>query len=137
MRVHDHIPTVSTDFQVTDERFKTLATMWAEWLDADDRHRIRLGLHELLVNIRHHAYRNSGGPIDVLFSATSETFHVDVTDWGVDFEGPLARPLPGVSAEGGYGLPIVAAAFDNVVHTRIAGRNWWTLEVRRPGGVRP
>jgi anti-sigma regulatory factor (Ser/Thr protein kinase) len=137
MRVHHHVPGTGADFRATDAKVAELTSRWAEWLSADDRHRIRLGLHELLVNIRQHAYQGCGGPIDILFTACSDAFRVEVTDQGDRFEGTVARPLPVSPAESGYGLAIVYAAFNEVRYERIAGSNSWALEVRRPSGGNP
>jgi anti-sigma regulatory factor (Ser/Thr protein kinase) len=134
MRLHHHIAHQSRDFQATDDRLTALMRSWAGWLEDDECRRLRLGLHELLVNIRNHAYQGSTGPIDVLFTASAGVFRIDVTDAGATFEGPVARALPEDLAEGGYGLPIVTEVFDEVVHVRLDGRNWWALEVHRKDG---
>ena len=137
MKVHHHVPGASTDFRPTDAKVTELTSRWADWLSDDDRSRIRLGLHELLVNIREHAYQGCGGPIDIVFTACCDAFRVEVTDQGDSFEGTVARPLPVSPAESGYGLAIVHAVFNAVRYERIAGRNCWALEVRRPSGGNP
>ena len=131
MKLHLPVPARSADFGATDAKVAALARRWATWLDDDARYRVRLGLHELLVNIRAHAYRGEGGPIDLLITADSDTFRIHVTDWGDRFEGTPSAELPEFPATSGYGLPILAASFDRVGHVRLAGRTWWCLEVNR------
>jgi anti-sigma regulatory factor (Ser/Thr protein kinase) len=131
MRLYHHIPGRGVDFRATDAQVTALARRCATWLDDDAMHRMRLGLHELLVNIRTHAYRGSGGPIDLLISADDETFRIDVTDWGDWFEGVISKELPEFPATSGYGLPILMFGFDLVGHRRLSGRNWWSLAVSR------
>ena len=130
MRNHDHlVVSGGVDFSHVDERLTALLTRSAPWLDGDDARRTRLGLHELLVNIRRHAYGGAAGPISVVMTASGSDVTVVVTDWGSAFPEVERRALPATSGSGGYGLGIIERVFSEVDHRRAAGRNEWVLVV--------
>jgi len=131
LTTHDHlVVSGGVDFSCVDERLTALLTCSAPWLDGDDARRTRLGLHELLVNIRRHAYGGAAGPIGVDMTASGSDVTFRVTDWGSAFPEVERRALPATSASGGYGLGIIERVFSEVVYRRAAGRNEWVLVVR-------
>jgi len=95
--------------------------------DEHRRLRLRLGFHELLVNIRQHAYGERPGDIDVEFDVRPGQVTIGVTDRGQPFSGTVDAVLPAAPAIGGYGLPIIRAVFDQVHYERIGDSNHWTL----------
>lgn len=129
MRTHDYLIDGSVDFSYLDERMSRLIERCAPWLGGDDAHRARLGLHELLVNIRRHAYRGEVGPISVSMTASAGGVTVLVTDWGCGFPDVSRSAMPRVSEKGGYGLGIIHRVFDEVHYRRASGRNEWVLSV--------
>lgn len=129
MRTHDYLIDGGLDFSYLDERLTTLLTRSAPWLDGDDARRARLGLHELLVNIRRHAYNGAIGPISVGMTASPGGVTVMVTDWGSGLPEVQRRVLPTVSDHGGYGLGIIDRVFSEVEYRRASGRNEWVLAV--------
>ncbi len=129
MRTHDYLIDGGLDFSYLDERLTTLICRSAPWLDGDDARRARLGLHELLVNIRRHAYNGSIGPISVGMTASPSGVTVLVTDWGSGLPDVQRRVLPTLSDEGGYGLGIIDRVFSEVEYRRASGRNEWVLAV--------
>lgn len=130
MRAHAFIVGNGLDFSDTDVRFAGLLGITARWLSDEGAHRARLGLHELLVNIRDHAYCGGPGPIDVAITATPSGLTVSVTDWGRSLGQVDVPGTPKVSEWGGYGLSIIEGSFDDVEYRRGIGRNEWTLTVR-------
>lgn len=129
MRTHDFLVDGGVDFSHMDARMVGLLARSADWLAGDDAHRARLGLHELLVNIRRHAYRGEDGPISVAMTASSTGLTVLVTDWGSTLPANLDRAAPRLSERGGYGLGIIDQAFSDVEYRRARGRNEWVLSV--------
>ncbi|MDX2026135.1 ATP-binding protein [Microcella sp.] len=129
MRTHDYLIDGGLDFSYLDERLTTLLSRSAPWLDGDDARRARLGLHELLVNIRRHAYNGAIGPISVGMTASPGGVTVMVTDWGSGLPEVQRRVLPTVSDHGGYGLGIIDRVFSEVEYRRASGRNEWVLAV--------
>ena len=94
MRGHAFVSGSHIDFSDVDDRFGELLDSAAAWLDADGTRRARLGLHELLVNIRMHAYDGGDGPIDIGMTVTPGGFTVTTTDWGRAFDPPEAEVTP-------------------------------------------
>lgn len=129
MRTHDYLVGSDVDFSGIDERTGVLIERSAPWLAGEDAHRVRLGLHELLVNIRRHAYRGRVGPISVSMTASAGGFTVLVMDWGCRLPDVARKAMPRVPAEGGYGLEIIHGVFDDVHYQRASGRNEWVLAV--------
>jgi anti-sigma regulatory factor (Ser/Thr protein kinase) len=129
MRTHHFLIDGSVDFSYVDDRMSRLIAHSAPWLGPDDAHRARLGLHELLVNIRRHAYRGEVGPISVSVTASAGGVTVLVTDWGFGLPDGPRRAMPRVSGSGGYGLGIIDRVFDRVDYRRASGRNEWVLAV--------
>lgn len=129
MRTHDYLIDGGLDFSYLDERLTALLSRSAPWLDGDDARRARLGLHELLVNIRRHAYNGAIGPISVGMTASPGGVTVMVTDWGSGLPEVQRRVLPTVSDHGGYGLGIIDRVFSEVEYRRASGRNEWVLAV--------
>lgn len=129
MRTHDYLIDGGLDFSYLDERLTALLSRSAPWLNGDDARRARLGLHELLVNIRRHAYNGAIGPISVGMTASPGGVTVMVTDWGSGLPEVQRRVLPTVSDHGGYGLGIIDRVFSEVEYRRAAGRNEWVLAV--------
>ena len=121
----------ASELRRIDAELEALGNRRLVWLDPESRYRLRLGLHELLVNICTHAYGPQGGPIDVMFGSTDEQLSVVVTDSGRPFEGPTSRDLPEQPSAGGYGMAIIGEVFDAVHYRRVDGRNIWHLERRR------
>ena len=129
MRTHDYLIDGGLDFSYLDERLTALLSRSAPWLDGDDARRARLGLHELLVNIRRHAYNGAIGPISVGMTASPGGVTVMVTDWGSGLPEVQRRVLPTMSDQGGYGLGIIDRVFSEVEYRRASGRNEWVLAV--------
>lgn len=129
MRTHDYLIDDSVDFSRVDERTSLLIERSLPWLGGDDSHRVRLGLHELLVNIRRHAYRGEVGPISVSMTTSAGGLCVMVTDWGCGLPDLPDGATPRVSEVGGYGLAIIHRVFDEVDYRRAWGRNEWVLTV--------
>lgn len=127
MKTHDYLVDGGVDFSYLDDRLATLIAQSATWLAGDDALRARLGLHELLVNIRRHAYDGAIGPISVAMTASSNEVTLSVTDWGVGLPEVQRRVLPTMSDAGGYGLGIIDRVFSEVDYRRTAGRNEWVL----------
>lgn len=129
MRIHAYLVDGGVDFSHLDERLTALLTLSAPWLAGDDARRARLGLHELLVNIRRHAYSGADGPISVGMTTSNSSVTVLVADWGTQLPEVERRTLPTVSDAGGYGLEIIERVFSEVNYRRDAGRNEWILAV--------
>lgn len=129
MRTHDYLIDGGLDFSYLDERLTGLLSRSAPWLNGDDARRARLGLHELLVNIRRHAYNGAIGPISVGMTASPGGVTVMVTDWGSSLPDVQRRVLPTMSEQGGYGLGIIDRVFSEVEYRRASGRNEWVLAV--------
>ncbi|MEV8272368.1 ATP-binding protein [Microbacterium sp. NPDC077184] len=134
MRTHDFLVGDGVDFSRVDERMSGLLDRSARWLGHEDAHRARLGLHELLVNIRRHSYRGGTGPISVAMTASPAAVTVLVTDWGGTLPvGALPDASqgarPSLSGDGGYGLAIIDQVFSDVEYRRACGRNEWVLSV--------
>jgi anti-sigma regulatory factor (Ser/Thr protein kinase) len=129
VRTHDYLIGGGLDFSYLDERLTALLSRSAPWLDGDDARRARLGLHELLVNIRRHAYNGAIGPISVGMTASPGGVTVMVTDWGSGLPEVQRRILPTMSDQGGYGLGIIDRVFSEVEYRRASGRNEWVLAV--------
>lgn len=129
MRTHDFLVDGGVDFSYLDDRLTGLLSRSAPWLDGDHARRARLGLHELLVNIRQHAYGGSSGPISVGMTASPVGVTMLVTDWGARLPEVQRRILPETSDNGGYGLGIIDRVFSEVDYRRAAGRNEWVLAV--------
>jgi anti-sigma regulatory factor (Ser/Thr protein kinase) len=129
VRTHDFLVDDGVDFSRLDSRMIGLLERSASWLEGDDAHRARLGVHELLVNIRRHAYRGESGPISVAMTASPTGLTVLVTDWGATLPEEVKRPAPRLSGKGGYGLGIIDQAFSEVEYRRACGRNEWVLSV--------
>lgn len=115
-----------------DAHVRAVLDRHADWLGHRERYELRLGLHELLVNIVEHAYGPGNGPIEVVFSSCATAVRAQVTDWGRRFDGPPAPDLPREPAAGGYGLPILHAVYDDVSYTRHGAENRWALVSTRP-----
>lgn len=115
------------DFSTIDERFVEFIIDASPWLTGDHALRARLGLHELLVNVRRHAYEGRSGPINVGMTASERGLSILVTDWGFELPEVQRRILPTMSEDGGYGLGIIDRVFSDVVYTRLADRNTWLL----------
>ncbi len=128
-RTHDFLVDGGLDFSVLDARLSALLAGAAPWLDADGARRTRLGLHELLVNIRQHAYSGASGPISVGMTVSVGGLTVMVTDWGSVLTEVPRRALPTLSERGGYGLGIIDHVFSEVEYRRSSGRNEWVLAV--------
>lgn len=129
MRVHEFLVDGGLDFSRPDARLAALLVHSAPWLGGDDARRARLGLHELLVNIRRHSYNGASGPIGISMTASETGVTVLVTDWGVRLPDVQRRVLPTVSETGGYGLGIIDRVFSEVDYQRASGRNEWVLAV--------
>jgi anti-sigma regulatory factor (Ser/Thr protein kinase) len=130
MRAHTFLVGTSFDLPNTDILLTDLLDSGASWLESDGLHRARLGLHELLVNIREHAYECGRGPIDVGMTVTPIGLTITVTDWGRRLDDFDVPQLPHLS-EGGYGLVIIGGCFDDVAYHRGTGHNLWTLRLHR------
>lgn len=128
MRSHCYLVGAGLDFADPDAEFARLLDA-VRWLTDHQAHRARLGLHELLVNIRSHAYEGGPGPIDVAMTATPGGLTVTVTDWGRELPSMPVPELPLLSEHGGYGLAIIHRAFDEVEYRRGTDQNRWTLRM--------
>jgi serine/threonine-protein kinase RsbW len=117
------------DSSALDENVASLLARHAAWLPLDDALKVRLGLHELVVNIRRHAYGGEPGPINVHVSASSEFVTIVVRDWGAGLPDVERRVLPTVSGAGGYGIGIIDRVFSEVTYQRHEERNEWLLSV--------
>lgn len=120
MTTQDYTTRTATDLSDTDARFADLIS-GIDWLGDDGASLARLGLHQLLADIRTYAYRGEPGEIDVSVTATSTGVTVILEESGI----------PTLSAVDGP--PILAQAFDEVTHERVLGRNRWILrKFRQP-----
>jgi anti-sigma regulatory factor (Ser/Thr protein kinase) len=129
MRAHTFLVGDGVDFTESDNLLSRLLHD-AGWTGTDEIGRARLGLHELLVNIRNHAYGGEPGAIDVGMTATGTGLTITVTDWGRRLGQVDAPELPHLS-EGGYGLTIIDGCFDDVTYRRRIAHNKWTLCLHR------
>lgn len=102
--------------------------------DERSRMRIRLGVHELLVNILRHAYGARPGIVDVEFLVSPDHQQICVRDRGRPFTGALDPDLPLTPATEGYGLPIISRVFDQIRYERADGHNHWTLTLEEAQG---
>jgi anti-sigma regulatory factor (Ser/Thr protein kinase) len=128
MRFSEFLTGGGFDFAAADEHFAAFLADNAAWLGAADAYRVRLGLHELLVNIRKHAYAGGEGAIEIGGTVSATALILTVTDWGTILPTSAApQMMPLLSAHGGYGLAIIDQAFSEVAYRRGAGRNEWLL----------
>ena len=125
--MHTQLDGSGLDFAEIDEKLADYLARAAPWLAADAAYLVRLGLHELLVNIRTHSYPAETGPIEISATATSDQLTVAVTDWGDVVFDLMPGALPRISDQGGYGLAIIDHAFQEVAYRRVSGRNHWVL----------
>ena len=132
MRSHDYLVDDGVDFSLVDDRVSDLLARSVVWLSADDTRRIRLGLHELLVNIRRHAYGDAAGPISIGLTAAPRGVTMTVTDWGTPLTTTMRPTLPRLSETGGYGMAIIDSVFHEVDYVRSMGRNEWVLVLHAP-----
>jgi anti-sigma regulatory factor (Ser/Thr protein kinase) len=128
MRMHDYLTDAGLDFSATDAQFAALLSGVA-WLDETSAYLARLGLHELLVNVRNHAYGGGEGAIEISAIVTDEGLTVSLTDWGVEMPDVQPQPLPHSSDSGGYGLGIIDRGYTEVIYRRVMGRNQWVLRL--------
>jgi anti-sigma regulatory factor (Ser/Thr protein kinase) len=97
-------------------------------LSADEAVHARLGLGEMLVNIRTHAYAGGAGDIEIGATATPDGVTVTLTDWGSEF--PDVQPEPPLHGESPVrGLALIDRAFTEVIYRRVLGRNQWVLTI--------
>ena len=111
-----------------------LLSSQAPQCDERRRLRIRLGVHELLVNILRHAYCARPGIVDVEFVVGPDHLQICVRDQGGPFTGDLDTDLPVALATAGYGLPIISKVFDQINYKRADGSNHWTLTLQGAQG---
>ena len=97
---------------------------------------IELCLNELVTNIIHHAYlEDRDHKIRIALERAPGEIRTTVEDDGRPFD-PLksALPEPARSLEsasiGGWGIPIVRALADHIVHERVDGKNRLTVVFR-------
>jgi anti-sigma regulatory factor (Ser/Thr protein kinase) len=117
------------DFSGLDRQFTELIRTSAPWLVGDHALRAKLGLHELLVNIRRHAYDGKSGVINVGMTASRHGVTVMITDWGRELPDLQRRILPTISEDGGYGLGIIDRVFSEVDYRRTNDHNVWVVAI--------
>lgn len=128
MRFSEFLTGSGSDFAATDAKFASFLAEHAAWLGEIAAYRARLGLHELLVNIRKHAYAGADGSIEIGATVSATALTLTVIDWGTMLPKTVAPQLmPLLSAQGGYGLAIIDQAFSEVAYRRGPGRNEWLL----------
>lgn len=132
MRAHDYLIDGGLDFSELDGRIAAMLDRSVSWLGPDDVRRARLGLHELLVNIRRHAYGGGAGPISIGLTTTTLGVTITATDWGTPLTATDRPSLPRLSETGGYGMTIIDSVFNEVEYVRISGRNEWVLFLFAP-----
>lgn len=128
MRLHDYITGDGFNFAATDARLAELLS-GADWLGAEGAYLARVGVHELLVNVRNHAYGRGPGDIELGATLTPEGVTITITDWGAELADVQPNPPADPSESGGYGLSIIDRAFTEVIYRRVMGRNLWTLTI--------
>lgn len=97
---------------------------------SDRRSALDLAVSEVLSNVLVHG--EGASVIDVEISATAAGVDVTIQDDGPPF--PAGVPdLPGLAAEGGRGIALVAAVLDRWSFERHGERNVWRLGVGAPG----
>lgn len=116
-----------------------LARLWTDAPDvtSTDRMLFETALVEIVGNLVEHARTPAGDPVDLdlKLAVEPQSVRAHMQDNGVWPPGEAtdidAARLPDDElAEGGRGLAM-AGAFAEVVHTRIAGGNVWTVVRRR------
>jgi anti-sigma regulatory factor (Ser/Thr protein kinase) len=97
---------------------------------------LELCLNELVTNIIHHAYEDDGDyEIRIALERAPGELRTTIEDGGRPFD-PLKSvlPEPARSLEsasiGGWGIPIVRALADHIVHERRDGKNRVTFALR-------
>ncbi len=118
------------DVATSDEWVEAMLTE-DDHFGATDRLRIRLAVHELVVNIIEHAYGGAAGRIEMVVEPHRDRLQFVVIDDGRAFSGATNRPLPDEPSGGGYGLPIIDTVFDDVSYTRVDRTNTWLLSIAR------
>ncbi len=105
-------------------------------VDAGVAHDLTLGVAELVANVCEHEYGPGGGEVGVRLDVGADALILTVTSDGgpFDLEGALREaaerdPLEALD-EGGLGLPMLVALFDEVRHRHEAGRGN-TITLRR------
>lgn len=131
-----HRISMGTDGEVErlDDVLDNLLRTNAPSCDERSRLRIRLGVHELLVNILRHAYGARPAIVDVELAVSPARVHICVRDCGRPFTGALDPDLPLTPATEGYGLPIISRVFDQISYERADGHNHWTLTLEGAQG---
>lgn len=109
---------------------------------------INIALDEILSNVIHHAYADSGvHDIDIALSSVAGEISVEIEDDGTPFD-PTTVPAPTLKGSlierevGGLGLVFVRALIDQIAYQRVGGRNRLKLcrqipEWTGPGQVTP
>jgi anti-sigma regulatory factor (Ser/Thr protein kinase) len=97
---------------------------------------LELCLNELVTNIIHHAYEDDHDhEIRIALERAAGELRATIEDDGRPFD-PLNSPLPEPARSlessriGGWGIPIVRALADHIVHERRDGKNRVTLAFR-------
>ena len=105
-------------------------------LPADRAADLELCLNELVTNIIHHAYADdSDHEIRIALERAPGELRTTIEDDGRPFD-PLNSPLPEPARSlesaqiGGWGIPIVRALADHIVHERREGKNRLTFAFR-------
>lgn len=111
-------------------------TLPAGVLDRAAEARLRLALHELLVNISRHAYGHANGAIEILVHPVEDAVQLTVTDSGLPFGGKISSRPPVHPSTGGYGLSIISGAADDVEYSRSGRVNRWRLVFESRAGSR-
>ena len=103
------------------------------------RHRLRLGVSELVTNGVCHAARRSG-ELEVRIRRAGGVIRVEVVDPGDGFVWPLSgRPAPAPQQRGGRGLFLVEGLADRRGAARVAGGAlaWFEIDEARARQPRP
>lgn len=100
------------------------------------RHDVTLGVAELVANVCEHEYGGRDGDVGVRLDVSHEEVRVTVLSRGeaFDLEAELlrARERDPLETDGGRGLVLLDALFDEVRLERDAGHNRITLRKARP-----
>jgi anti-sigma regulatory factor (Ser/Thr protein kinase) len=116
------------------ETIPALRSFCEQWISfigfgEEEGYNLLLACDELFTNIYKHAYHRGSGLVRCKATFDTEAFSIIVTHQGDGFDPDKvqSRPLP-ASKPGGYGLPFIRKAFDEVRFERKEGFSHVTLK---------